>query len=197
MSVREFHIRRKQLLKTELMVSLRRLPLKFKQRNQVISVLEIHATPWPLTILLLLIRIRLFLQTSPTKLAIHLQIATVNMLKDKENLPATKDTCALSLIKMDPKKVFAFQEVMIVSQVAIATKVDPKMSQTSADATLVIAFLSTVLSPRIVRTKTCSVLDQTTLHPAKGAVIHRKDPASAFSLGTITETSYIMSMGTT
>jgi hypothetical protein len=118
------------------------------------------------------------------------------MLKDKENLPATKDTCTLSLIKMDPKKVFAFQEVMIAHQIAIATKVDTKMSQTSTDATLVIAFLSTVLSPRIVRTKTCSVLDQTILHSTKRAGIHRKDQASAFSLGTITETSYIMSMGT-
>ena len=71
------------------------------------------------------------------------------------------------------------------------------MSLTTTNATLDIAFLSIVPSPRIVRTKTCSVLDQTTPHSAMRAVIHRKDPASAFSLGTITETSYIMSMGTT
>ena len=148
---------------------------------------EIPASPWQQTILSLLIRIQLFHQTSTTNLAIHLQIVT--LIEDKEDLPVTKDMLALALIKMDPKEVFVFQEVLIAILIAIVTKADMKMSQTSTDAMLVIAFLSTVPSPRIARTKICSVFDQTTRHSVRRAASPLEDPASVFSLGTTTETS--------
>ena len=110
-------------------------------------------------------------------------------MEEEEDLLATKDMLSQVLTKMALKEVFVFQEVLIATRIATATEVGMKMSQTSTDVTLVIAFLSTVPSPRTARTKTCSVLDQTTPHSAKRAADHLEDQASAFSLGTTTETS--------
>lgn len=113
-------------------------------------------------------------------------------MEEEEDLLATKDMLSQVLTKMALKEVFVFQEVLIVTLIETATEVDTKMSQTSTDVTLVIAFLSTVRSPRTARTRTCSVLDRTTLHSARRAASHLEDQASAFSLGTTTETSNII-----